>query len=87
VNIWQSYKQEGGCFVPVARLVTKMLVTITNIHGFKNTITDGRINKRIFNLVVDNPSRLKDITTVPGNLSLLTTLIGDCRSFSDISVP
>jgi len=32
------------------------------------------------------PPHLKYVTTVPCNLSLITTLVGDCRSFSDVSV-
>ena len=41
----------------------------------------------LFNLLIDNPPHLKYVTTVPCNLSLSTTLVGDCRSFSDVDAP
>ena len=67
--------------------LTLLPVTVPNIHGFeKQSPTDSAINVFFLNLVVDNPPRLKNVTTVPCNLSLITTLAGDCRSFSDINV-
>ena len=38
-------------------------------------------------IVSDNPPHLKYVTAVPCNLSLITTFVGECRSFSDINVP
>ena len=38
-------------------------------------------------LLIDNLPHLKYETTVPCTSSLITTLIGDCRSFSVINVP
>ena len=38
-------------------------------------------------MVIGNPPHLTYVTTVPCYLSLITTLVGDCRSFSDINVP
>ena len=42
--------------------------------------------KTFLNFVIDNPPHLKYATTVPCNLSLITALVGDCRSFSVIIV-
>jgi len=37
-------------------------------------------------MVIDNPLRFKRVTIVRCNLSLMTAIVCDCRSFSDISV-
>ena len=43
----------------------------------------GLLCKSLFSI----PPNIKYVTTVPYNLSLVTTLVCDCRLFSDINVP
>jgi len=77
VNIWQSYKQERGCLVPFARLVSTLLndeecardnhVLACNSAKYSpiKKITD-RLSKKTFpSLVVNNPPHLKYVPTLP----------------------
>jgi len=57
-----------------------------SICQFKK-ITDGLSNKPLLIWLLTIPPHLKYITTVPWNLSLITTRVSDCRSFSDINFP
>jgi len=41
----------------------------------------------VVEVVIDSLPHLKYISTVPCNLSLITTLVCDCRSFCDVNVP
>jgi len=48
--------------------------------------TDRLSNKPCIIWLLKIPPHLKYVPTVPCNLSLITALVCDCRSFSDISV-
>ena len=99
-NIWQGYKKEGGCLVHFVRLATTLLKkkkVHDTIHLFAynyakclsilkiSSLTDSATKPCLIWLLTI-PPHLKYVTTVPCNLSLITTLVGDCRSFSDVSV-
>ena len=88
VNIWKSYKQEGGCPVYFVCLATTLLkvekctIQFTKYSPIKNIID----NKAFLIYLLKIPPHLINVTTVPCNLSLITALLCDCRSFSDINV-
>jgi len=65
---------------------TLLPITMPSICQFKK-ITDGLSNKPLLIWLLTIPPHLKYITTVPWNLSLITTRVSDCRSFSDINFP
>ena len=57
--------------------------TMPNIHRLKKF--SGRLSDKPF-LVTEIPPHLKYVTSVPCNLLLITVLVCNCRSFSDVNV-
>jgi len=58
---------------------------LPNIHQF-NFFTGELSDKPLLIRLLTNPPHLKYVTTVHCNLSLIATLVCDCRSFSNINV-
>ena len=91
VNIWHSYKQERDCLVHFLRLLAVCwpgaqsawdnhalacnFAKYSPIQFF--SLTDSAINH--FNSIVNNPTPLKHVDTLPCNLSLMAC-------FADINV-
>jgi len=91
VNIWQSYKQERGCVMHFARLLSTLLknkkvhetimfllVTLPNIYRLKK-FPDRLSNKPFLICLLTTPRHLQYAATLPCNLSLMAC-------FADINV-
>jgi len=57
-----------------------------NLNPGPSAPESSTLTTRLPSHPIDNLPHLKYVTAVPCNLSLITTLVGDCRSFSDINV-
>ena len=97
VNIWHSYKHEGGCLVHDVRLANTLLKIEKKVHDaidvlcqiftdFKDLFTDSLSNKPCLIWLLKIAPHLNYVTAVPCNLSLITALVCDCRSLSYIIV-
>ena len=54
-------------------------------HRFKKKFTGRLSNKHVLIWLLTIPTHPVNVTTVPCGLSLITTLVCDCHSFSDIN--
>jgi len=93
MNLWQSYKQECGCLMHFVCLPTLLKVEEDARHNPPFCPELCRIFTRLSNKpflisLLKIPPHLKYVTTVPSNIhvSLITALVHNCRSFSDIIV-
>ena len=97
VNIWQSYEQEGASLVHFMCLATKLLkdkesarhnpLSCRNYAKYSPILKCGSLsNERVSIWLLTILPHLTHVNTVPGNLSLITALVCDCRSFFDINV-
>jgi len=91
-SFWQSCKQERDCFVhflcllavcwpgaQVHETITFLLVTLPNIHRFLIFFTLRLSNKLFLIYLLTTPPHLKNVATLPCNLSLMAC-------FADINV-
>ena len=90
VNIWQSYRQERGCFVQVVRLALlqveqsardnlrfcpKLCQIFTDLKKIQCRLS----NKPLLIWLLKFPLCRKHVTTVPCNFLLMTALVCDYR--------
>jgi len=67
-----SFSMCVGQAQKVHETITFLLVTLPNIHRFKNNFTHRLSNKPFLIRLITTPPHLKYVTTLPCNLSLMT---------------